>query len=351
MQPFEFSGISTRVVFGAGTLSKLPEELARLGAQSPFIVSTAQQIDAAHDLEARIGATVSGIYAGAVMHTPTDVTARALEAFRASDADCIVAIGGGSTIGLSKALATRTGANQLVIPTTYAGSEMTDILGETENGRKVTRRDPSIRPETVIYDVDLTLTLPPQLTTTSALNAIAHGIEALYAPDANPILSLMAGEAMSAFAEALPLVMAEPGNSDARARVLYGAWLCSTTLGYITMGLHHKLAHVLGGSFGTPHAETHAILIPHVAAFNAEAAAEQLAPVARAFGSTGGGLWDFAKSCGAPLRLSDLGLTRDDIARATAIAAESPYSNPRPVSQDAIHAILEAAWEGRRPIA
>lgn len=351
MQPFTFAGISTRVVFGAGTLTKVPEELDRLGAQRPFLLSTAQQVDAANALKDRIGAQVSGIYAGAVMHTPTDVTEHALEAFRASGADCIVALGGGSTIGLSKALATRTGADQLVIPTTYAGSEMTDILGETQDGRKVTRRDPSIRPETVIYDVDLTLTLPAQLTVTSALNAIAHGVEALYAPDANPILSLMAGEAMDAFAQALPLVVADPGHREARARVLYGAWLCSTTLGYITMGLHHKLAHVLGGSFGTPHAETHAILIPHVTAFNAEAAAEALAPVARAFGSAGGGLWDFAKTCGAPMRLSDLGLTREDITKATAIAAESPYANPRAVSRDAIQAILEAAWEGRRPAA
>jgi len=236
----------------------------------------------------------------------------------------------------------------------YRGSHFdaylqTDILGETENGRKTTRRDPAIRPETVIYDVDLTLTLPPQLTVTSALNAIAHGIEALYAPDANPILSLMAGEAMRAFATALPWVTTDPQNREARAQMLYGAWLCSTALGYITMGLHHKLAHVLGGSFGTPHAETHAILIPHVAAFNAEAAAEALAPVASAFGSPGGGLWDFAKACGAPLRLADLGLTRNDIIRAAAIAAESPYANPRPATQAAILSILEAAWEGRRP--
>lgn len=351
MRPFEFAGIATRVVFGAGTLAQVSQELERLGAQRPFLLSTAHQADAAEALKARIGDTVAGVYAGAVMHTPTDVTADALAAFQASGADCIVAIGGGSTIGLSKALATRTGADQLVIPTTYAGSEMTDILGETQDGRKVTRRDPSIRPETVIYDVDLTLTLPPQLTVTSALNAIAHGVEALYAPDANPILSLMAGEAMDAFAKALPQVVAEPGDRDARTQVLYGAWLCSTTLGYISMGLHHKLAHVLGGSFGTPHAETHAILIPHVAAFNAQAAAQALAPVTRAFGSAGGGLWDFAKACGAPMRLSDLGLTRDDIARATAIAAEQPYANPRAVTPDAIQGILEAAWEGRRPAA
>lgn len=349
MRPFQFSGISTRVVFGSGTLPRVSEELARLGARRPFLLSTAAQADAVNALKEKIGTDVSGTFTGAVMHTPTDVTGVALDAFRSCGADSIVALGGGSTIGLGKALATRTGADQLVIPTTYAGSEMTDILGETENGQKITRRDPSIRPETVIYDVDLTLSLPPQLTVTSALNAIAHGIEALYAPDANPILGMMAGEAMAAFAEALPRVTVEPDNLEARTKILYGAWLCSTTLGYVTMGLHHKLAHVLGGSFGTPHAETHAILIPHVAAFNAEAAAGALAPVAHAFGSVGAGLWDFAKKCGAPMRLSDLGLTREDIIRAAALAAESPYANPRPVSHEAIQAILEAAWEGRRP--
>jgi maleylacetate reductase len=350
MTPFTFAGISTRVIFGSGTIVQTGAEIDRLGRKGALVLSTPHQKAEADALAQRLGPQAKGVFAGAVMHTPTEVTNAALAAYAASGADCVVSLGGGSTTGLGKAIATRTGADQIVIPTTYAGSEMTDILGETDQGRKTTRRDASIRPETVIYDVDLTLTLPPQLTVTSALNAIAHGVEALYAPDANPILSLMSVEAMRAFKAGLPRVMADPGDRAARGDVLYGAWLCSTALGYITMALHHKLAHVLGGSFGTPHAETHAILIPHTAGFNAVAAPDALAPVAAIFGApVGGGLWDFARSCGAPMRLADLGLAEADLDRAAAIAVENPYANPRPFGQADIRALLQAAWEGTRP--
>jgi maleylacetate reductase len=348
--PFTFAGISTRVIFGSGTIARAGAEIERLGRKGALVLSTPHQADEAAALAARLGPLAKGIFTEAAMHTPVEVTARAVAAFWAMGADCVVSLGGGSTTGLGKAIATRTGVDQIVIPTTYAGSEMTDILGETNQGRKTTRRDPSIRPETVIYDVDLTLSLPPTLTVTSALNAIAHGVEALYAPDANPILSLMSVEAMRAFKGGLPRVMADPTDKAARADVLYGAWLCSTALAYITMALHHKLAHVLGGSFGTPHAETHAILIPHTAGFNAVAVPDALAPVAAIFGgSVGGGLWDFAKSCGAPLRLADLGLTEADLDRAAAIAVENPYANPRPFGQADIRALLQAAYEGARP--
>lgn len=324
--------------------------MKRLGRSRALVLSTPHQAEDAGRLAGLLGDLAAGAFTGAAMHTPTEVTARAVAAYEEAGADCVVSLGGGSTTGLGKAIAVRTGADQVVIPTTYAGSEMTDILGETEGGRKTTRRDPAIRPETVIYDVDLTLTLPPALTVTSALNAIAHGVEALYAPDANPILSMMSVEAMRAFKAGLPVVTRDPGNRAARSDVLYGAWLCSTALGYISMALHHKLAHVLGGSFNTPHAETHAILIPHTAAFNAPAAREALAPVAAIFGgSVGGGLWDFAKDCGAPMRLADLGLSEADLDRAADIAVQNPYWNPRPFDRDAIRGLLQAAFDGERP--
>lgn len=349
MTPFAFAGISTRVIFGTGTIAQAGEEVKRLGRSRALVLSTPNQAQDAERLAGLLGDLAVGVFSDATMHTPVDVTDRAVSAWQAAGADCVVSLGGGSTTGLGKAIAVRTGADQVVIPTTYAGSEMTDILGETAEGKKTTRRDPAIRPETVIYDVDLTLTLPPALTVTSALNAIAHGVEALYAPDANPILSLMSVEAMRAFKAGLPVVTRDPGNVAARSDVLYGAWLCSTALGYISMALHHKLAHVLGGSFNTPHAETHAILIPHTAAFNAVAAGRELAPVAEIFGSVGGGLWDFAKECGAPMRLADLGLTEADLDRAAGIAVQNPYWNPRPFDRDAIRKLLQAAWEGRRP--
>ena len=173
--------------------------------------------------------------------------------------DGLVAVGGGSTIGLAKAIALRTGLPQVAIPTTYAGSEMTDILGETEGGAKTTRRSEAVRPEAVIYDVELTRSLPPGLSATSGLNAIAHAAEALYARDGNPVIALMAEEGVRALAAALPAIVADPGDMAARGDALYGAWLCGLCLGAASMALHHKLAHVLGGSFDLPHAETHAV--------------------------------------------------------------------------------------------
>ncbi len=351
IRPFTFSGLTTRVIFGHGTLAQAGDEVARLGHGRALVLSTPQQRPEAQALADRLGPLAAGVFAGAAMHTPVAVTEAALAAFRAAGASCVVSLGGGSTTGLGKAIAVRTGADQVAIPTTYAGSEMTDILGETAEGRKTTRRDPAIRPEVVIYDVDLTLGLPVGLTVASAMNALAHGMEALYAPDRNPVVEAMVRDALPAFRDALPVLVTAPQDRGARAQALYAAWCCSTALGHVAMALHHKLAHVLGGSFGAPHAETHAILLPHTAAFNEAVAGAELAPFAQVFGggSAGGGLWDLAARLGAPQRLADLGLTGADLDRAADIALADRYDNPRPFGRDDIRALLQAAWDGRRP--
>ena len=350
--PFRFAGLPVRVVFGEGTLAEVGAEVARLGRSRALVLSTVGHAAAAEDLAATLGDAAAGVFAGAVMHTPLEVTERAVAAYRAADADCVVAIGGGSTIGLGKAIAVRTGADQVAVPTTYAGSEMTDILGETTEERKTTRRDPAIRPEAAIYDVALTLGLPAGLTATSGLNALAHAVEGLYAPDRNPILTLMAREAVAALVAALPALAANPKDRAARGRALYGAWLCGTVLGGTTMGLHHKLCHVLGGGFGLPHAETHAVILPHAAAFNAGAVGDLLAPVAAVLAAPPGeGLFALAGRIGAPRSLRELGLAEADLDRATALATETPYPNPRPVEPAALRALLGRAWAGERPAA
>lgn len=351
MDSFVFPGLTTRVVFGSGTMARAQEEVRLLGHDRVLVLSTPHQRADAEALAASLGDLSAGVFAGAVMHTPVDVTETAVGAFRASGAGCVVSLGGGSTTGLGKAIAARTGADQVVIPTTYAGSEMTDILGETAAGEKTTRRSPDIRPETVIYDVDLTMSLPVELTVTSAMNAIAHAMEALYAPDRNPVVVLMCKDALASFRDGLPRLIRDPHDRAARAAALYAAWCCSTALGYVQMALHHKLAHVFGGSFNTPHAETHAILLPYTTAFNEAAVPELLAPIAEAFGggSAGGGLWDFAQSVGSPLSLRAVGIEEADLDRAAAIAVKNSYANPRPIDPGSIRELLQAAWEGRRP--
>lgn len=350
MKEFVFPAIPTRVIFGCGTIDNVAAEIEKLGHSKAMILSTPFQAQDAKSLAKQLGNICVATFTEAAMHTPTDVTEAALITFKKSNADCVVSLGGGSTIGLGKAIAVRTNVDQIVIPTTYAGSEMTDILGETANGQKTTRRDPKIRPETVIYDSNLTLSLPLGMTMTSALNAIAHVVEGLYAPDRNPIITLMAKEAMQAFEDGLPTLINDPKNLEARQQTQYAGWLCSTVLGYVSMALHHKLCHTLGGSFNTPHADTHAILLPHTAGFNAVAVPDLLQPVSEVFDeNVGGGLWDFAQQIKAPTRLKDLGLTEVDLDKAAEIATQNPYENPRKFNRDDIRHLLQNAWEGTRP--
>ena len=303
---FMFPGISTCVIFGRGSKSNTSTEIEWLGHKKALVLAAPHQAEEAEKLANGLGVLSAGVFAGAIMHTPVEITEQALAVCHNSGATAIVSLGGGSTTGLGKAIATRSGADQIAIPTTYAGSEMTDILGETRNGEKLTRRDESIRPETVICDVDLTLTLPADMTVTAALNAIAHGAEALYAPDRNPVIETMCVDALILFKQALPVLMRDPRDLDARAKMLQGAWFCSTALSYVSMALHHKLCHTLGCAFNMPHAETHAIMIPHTTSFNAKAVPDLLAPLGVIFGSTlGTTLYDFAKSVGAPPALKD----------------------------------------------
>ena len=338
------------VDFGRGARGKVGEWIDRIGCRRALVLSTPQQEADAQALAAEIGARAAGVFAGAAMHTPVAVTEKALETVRTSGADCVVSLGGGSTTGLGKAIALRTDLPQIVVPTTYAGSEVTDILGQTEAGQKTTIRDERVRPEIVIYDPDLTLGLPVAMSVTSGLNAMAHAAEGLYASDRTPVTSLMAVEGLRAMKEGLPRVVASPRDPEARSNALYGAWLCGVVLGSVSMALHHKLCHVLGGSFDTPHAETHAIMLPHTMAFNAVAAPALLQPAADLFGGgIGPGLWDFARSIGAPLALSDFGLGEADLDRAAEIATRNPYENPRPIDRQSIRALLQRAWEGARP--
>lgn len=347
---FSYAGSSARIVFGESRSSEAADWLQKAGKSRALVLSTPHQQADALGLAQNLDGLAVGIFTRATMHTPVEVTEEAMKVVVETGADCVVSLGGGSTTGLGKAIAYRTDLLQLVIPTTYAGSEVTNILGQTEGGRKTTVRDEKILPEIVIYDPSLTTGLPVGMSVTSGLNAMAHAIEGLYAEDRNPISSLMAIEGLKAFAESLPDIVGKPRSIDARSKALYGAWLCGTVLGAVGMSLHHKICHVLGGSFDMPHAETHAVMLPHTAGFNAEAARHHLAPAAEIFGgSVGSGLWDFARSLGSPMTLKELGMAEADLDRAAEIAVQNPYYNPRPIDRSSIRALLQAAWEGSRP--
>ena len=305
VEPFVYAALPAKVIFGFGTLACVPDEVRALGSKRALVLSTPEQQESAEILADRLGALAVGTFTQVVMHTPAEVTERALEVVRDLGADCTVALGGGSTTGLGKAIALRTDLPQIVVPTTYAGSEATPILGETQDGRKITQRNMKVLPEVIVYDVDLTLSLPRALSATSGMNAIAHAVEALYAKDANPVISHLAEQAIALLAQALPLIMQDPQDKAARSDALFGAWSCGTCLGAVGMALHHKLCHTLGGSFNLPHSATHTVVLPHATAYNRAAAPEAIARVARALAAEDAaqGLYDLAKMLGAPTAL------------------------------------------------
>jgi maleylacetate reductase len=348
---FVHAPVAQRVVFGEGSLDRAAPELEALGARRALILSTPGQRALGERVTATIGPLAAGLHAEARMHVPVRVAEAAAARANELGADALVVVGGGSAIGLGKAVALSTGLPILAIPTTYSGSENTSIWGLTEGGAKSTGRDPRALPKVVLYDPALTLDLPPAISAVSGLNAIAHAVEVLYAPDRTPITALMAEEGLRALAAALPRILESPRDLAARAEALYGAWLCGTVLGQSTMGLHHKLCHALGGGFDLPHAETHAVILPHAAAFNAPAAPEAMVRIARALGvqDAPAGLWALAGRLGAPRSLAALGLREADLPRAVRLATASPYANPRPVTEAGVAALLARALAGEPP--
>jgi len=351
-EQFCYEALPMRVTFGAGSSKELPAELDRLGLDRVLVLCTPEQQESAAAIADTLGDHCAGVFPGARMHVPVSTVDEASATALACRADGCLAVGGGSTIGLGKAIALRHGTPVVAVPTTYAGSEMTPIWGLTENGAKRTGRDRAVLPRAVIYDPDLTLSLPTPISVMSALNAVAHAVEGLYAPDTSPIVSLMAEEGARALLGALRPIVADPGDRDARATALYGAWLCGAVLGATTMSLHHKLCHVLGGSFDLPHAQVHAIVLPYVMAYNAPAAPAMASAMVRALAAPAdpaGELWRLGRDLGVPPSLAAIGMPQDGLAEAGRRVMAAPYANPRPVTADAVEAILRAAYDGSPP--
>jgi len=346
VRSFVYGGLPSRVVFGAGAVRQLPAEVERLGAKRVLMISTPGRAA----MVSKLGLQAAGTFDKAVMHTPIAVVEEAREMARTVRADCCVAVGGGSTIGFGKAIALTSGLPVLAVPTTYSGSEMTTIWGMSEKNTKKTGRDPKVLPRTVIYDPELTLDLPPAVSAASGMNAIAHCVEALYSHDGNPIVSLMAEEGIRALSKSLPSIIRDPKNLESRSEALYGAWLAGATISTTSVALHHKLCHVLGG-LGLPHAETHAIVLPHAVRYNYDAAREAMARAERALGAQPAfqAIYELEAKLGIPMKLSGIGMKEADLERAARIATEAPYPNPRKVEYAPVLELLRNAYEGLRP--
>jgi alcohol dehydrogenase class IV len=346
---FTHDWLSQRVRFATGGAAEaLAEEVRRLDATRVMAITS----DAARTEHVLAGVPVEVLHTDVAMHVPVETAERARGVAAEHDVDALVCVGGGSTTGLAKAVALTTGLPVVAVPTTYAGSEATDVWGLTEHGRKTTGVDPRVLPRSVVYDASLTLTLPVPTSVASALNALAHCVDSMWAPRTDPIDQALSLEGIRALRDGLPRVVADPLGLGGREQTLYGAYLAAVAFASAGSGLHHKICHVLGGMFGLPHAETHAAVLPHVLALNAPAVPELDRRMAQALGAETalGGLLALGEEVEAPHSLRDLGLGADDIPKAVPpILDAAPPSNPTPVTAEVVEALLRAAWEGKEP--
>ena len=351
MRAFTYDALPGRIVFGVGSVDQLSDEVDRLGIKRALIFYDLSVKDVGNELVDQLGSRVAGEFTDIQQHVPIEAVEKARKAALDVEADGAVTLGGGSTTGFGKVVALDPGLPLIAIPTTYAGSEMTPIYGITSDGQKRTNNDIRVLPRTVLYDPVLTTSLPAFVTGPSGLNAMAHCIEALYAKDANPITSLMAEEGIAALATGILASVNEPTDLDARSEALYGAYLAGAALGVVGMAVHHRICHVLGGTFGLPHGDVNAVILPFAVRYNQDAAPEAMARVTAALDSPDPAIaiFDFARAVGAPASLEALGFHREDLPEVVRLTVESPPWNPRPVEADGIAALLDAAFAGRSP--
>jgi maleylacetate reductase len=345
---FAYDALPGRVLFGVGSVEQLGEEVDRLGGRRVLAIAGKRAIDG---LVERLGRRWAASFTDVQQHVPVEAAARAVAAADQAGADCLVALGGGSATGMAKAVALERQVPIIAVPTTYAGSEVTPIYGLTAADGKRTGRDLRVLPRTVVYDPALTTGLPAEVTGPSGMNALAHCVEALYAPGANPLTSLLAEEGARVLARGLPRAVAEPADLTARSDALLGAWLAGAALAAAGVGIHHQLCHLLGGAYRLPHAELHAVVLPHAVAFVSPAARPQLAGLAARLGveDVAGGIWDLGRRLGTPASLAQLGLGEAELDRAAGQAVAKVVQTPRRAGVTELRALLGAAWQGRRP--
>ena len=340
-----------RVIFGVGEVSRVADEVRRLDARRVLLIGGGYEKAYADRIADDLGDLLAGRIEEIVQHVPVEIAAKARRTADQLDADLLLCVGGGSATGLAKAVARERSMPILAVPTTYAGSEMSNIWGLTEGQRKTTGRDPRVLPSVVVYDPELTVTMPAGLTATSGMNSLAHAVEALYAQGASPIVALIAEESVRALARALPSCVQRPDDLAGRSDALYGAFLSGVALGNATMGVHHKVCHVLGGAYNLPHGGIHSAVLPYAVAYNRHAASEAMRRIAAALGADDAavGLWDLARRIDAPTDLVSVGFDPSAVDEVAAIIAAAPPANPRPITEDGIRELITAACAGEPP--
>src|SRR5258707_7608660 len=349
MKAFTYESLPGRVIFGTGVISQLAEEIEHLQKKRALLIVSGSAARLVPMLTEQLEDLLAGVFSEVAQHIPASLIEKGLVVAHETNADCIVTLGGGSAIGLGKALALKIDVPIIAIPTTFSGSEMTPIYGITDVGRKQTGRDMRVLPRTVLYDPELVYSMPPFLAATSGMNALAHCVEALYGQHASPITNLLAEEGSRALAQGLPGIVQNPRNHESYDLALYGAYLAGAVLAVVGTGLHHRICHILGGHFNLPHAETHAVMLPYVIWYNHKAAPAAMTRLARALEAEDAvkGCFDLVARLNTPRSLADLRLAEDSLAYATRLVVESQTWNPRPVMFNDIEQLFQAAYHGQ----
>lgn len=363
---FVHDTLGQRVVLGSGLVAEaVATEVERLGAGPAMLIAAEPEAALADRVAAGLesaGLEVAVRWGEVRQHVPLELARRARAAAADAGVQVVVSVGGGSTTGLAKAVAMEQDVQVVAVPTTYAGSEATDVWGLTDEGTKTTGSDVRVLPAVVVYDAELTTTLPIDLTVASGLNALAHCVDSLWAPRADPINLALALEGARALSTGLPAVVEDGQDLAGREQCLYGAYLSAVSFASAGSGMHHKICHVLGGAYDLPHAPTHAVVLPYVLAHNAAAVPDVAGRLALALGGDPAAvgeepaqaavdaLEDLRVRLSAPRALADVGLAETDLPDAIGRCLEKiPGSNPVPVTEDSLGALLRAAWAGDTP--
>ena len=354
MKSYTHLAMPGRVIHGAGRISELPEEAAALGAKRIMFCCTKSRLPEVENIAASLGERFAGICDKAKIFVPLAAVELGREQARATEADCLVSFGGGTAVGLAKAIALEQGQPIISIVTTYSGSETTALQGIIgHNGARTNYRDMRMLPRSLIYDPELTLDVPLGVSVASGFNSISHAVSSYLGKDANPVANMYSEHGIRTMSAALVQLAENPRDIDARSNAMHGAWLCGMTLMSSGTTIHHKIAHVLGGGFGLPHGSTHAIVLPHSTSYNRQMAPDAMAGIGRAFNvspeDAPQALFDLLGKSGAAEGLRDLGLSEDVLEDATDRIMTDRYFNLRDYDRSAIRALLQDAWEGRPP--
>ena len=346
-----FNATPARVIFGAGSSATVRDEVIHLDRRRALVVSTPGRKAMAEQVAARLGDRAIGILPKAISQVPIELAREGRAAAREAGADCIIAIGGGASIGLAKGISLELALPIINIPTTYSGSEMTAFCGITINGVKIMHESRNMLAHTVIYDPELSMGLSPHNSAASALNALAHCVDGIYVTSSTPIHQLAAIEGARVVVNGVRGVWNNPSSIEARSELLYGAYLAGAALAG-GFALQHGLAHTLGGSYKVPHGNAHAVSLPYVTAYNTAFAQEGVGAVARSLSTDNlaGTIHDLLRELELPVKLPDVGIERKELERVAKITVDTDNGlNPGPLTFEAVHGIVEAAFAGERP--